>query len=190
MTLEEWKEWFIEAAYLVLTRCPSEGVSIFYQTDIKQEGAWVDKAFLCLKAAERAGHALLWHKIVARSQAGSVSFGRPGYSHLLCFSKNIRLQLSQSTADILPEAGDTTWTRGTGIKACQAACSFILKHTQTRTVLDPFCGHGTVLAVANELGLNAIGIELSRKRVKKARALHTVNGQIEKADRQPNTPPE
>ena len=29
------------------------------------------------------------------------------------------------------------------------------------TILDPYCGSGTVLAVARELGLNAIGLDLS-----------------------------
>ena len=43
-----------------------------------------------------------------------------------------------------------------------------------RTICDPFCGHGTVLAVANALGLSAIGVDLSRKRVRKARALRVV----------------
>lgn len=42
-------------------------------------------------------------------------------------------------------------------------------------VIDPFCGQGTVLAVANELGMDALGVELSRKRSRQAlklRALH------------------
>jgi tRNA G10 N-methylase Trm11 len=38
-------------------------------------------------------------------------------------------------------------------------------------VVDPFCGVGTVLAVANETGLDAIGVELNRKRARKARTL-------------------
>jgi tRNA G10 N-methylase Trm11 len=38
-------------------------------------------------------------------------------------------------------------------------------------VVDPFCGHGTVLAVANALGLDALGVELSPRRCRAARAL-------------------
>jgi tRNA/tmRNA/rRNA uracil-C5-methylase (TrmA/RlmC/RlmD family) len=38
-------------------------------------------------------------------------------------------------------------------------------------VVDPFCGVGTVLAVANTLGLGAIGVERNRKRAEEARAL-------------------
>jgi tRNA G10 N-methylase Trm11 len=38
-------------------------------------------------------------------------------------------------------------------------------------VVDPFCGKGTVLAVANSLGLDALGVELSGKRCRAARKL-------------------
>jgi hypothetical protein len=171
LTLSQWKDWFVHAASLILSRCDDDGVAIFYQTDIKVQGEWIDKAYLCQKAAEQTGHALIWHKVACRAEPGKITFGRPSYSHLICFSKNIRMNLERSTADVLPEAGETTWTRGMGVQACIAACRFILSHTETRTVIDPFCGHGTALAVANEMGLNAIGIEMSAKRAKKARTL-------------------
>ena len=59
-----------------------------------------------------------------------------------------------------------------GVNACLLACRFIMENTKTRTVVDPFCGHGTVLSVANQLGLDAIGIELGRKRAERARVLN------------------
>jgi tRNA G10 N-methylase Trm11 len=37
--------------------------------------------------------------------------------------------------------------------------------------VDPFCGLGTMLAVANRRGLDAVGVELSAKRAERARAL-------------------
>merc|ERR1712151_633860 len=39
------------------------------------------------------------------------------------------------------------------------------------TIVDPFCGAGTVLAIGNFLGLHAIGVDLSNRRVKQAKAL-------------------
>ena len=171
LSLEEWKAWFIQAALLVMNSCPDEGVSIFYQTDIKKEGVWVDKGFLCQLAGVQSGSHLLWHKIVCRTQPGNTSYGRPAYAHLLCFSRKNRADISKSTADVLPETGEITWTRGMGKKVCLAACQFVLENSTTRTIVDPFCGHGTVLAVANELGMKAIGVELGRKRAKKARLL-------------------
>ncbi len=171
MTLEQWKQWFTRAAELVLSKCPKDGVAIFYQTDIKRDGQWIDKGYLCQKAAEKTGHALLWHKLVCRVPASQVTFGRPAYSHLLCFSEGVKAEVSRSTADILPHAGEVTWTRGMGVQACLAACRFVLENTSTRTIVDPFCGHGTVLAVANQLGMDAIGVELGPKRARKARTL-------------------
>jgi hypothetical protein len=171
LELAEWKQWFIRAAVAVMAKVPADGVAIFYQTDVKKAGAWVDKGYLISKAAEEAGCETLWHKVVCRRAPGTVTFGRPAYSHMLCFSRGVRLDLGKASADVLPEAGEVTWTRGMGVQACLAACRFILEHTVTRTVVDPFCGHGTVLAVANALGMDAIGVELSRKRAKKARAL-------------------
>jgi hypothetical protein len=171
LSLAEWKQWFIRAAALVMAKVPAEGVAIFYQTDVKKAGAWVDKGYLISRAAEEAGCETLWHKVVCRRAPGTVTFGRPAYSHMLCFSRGVRVDLGRATPDVLPDAGEVTWTRGMGVQACLAACRFILEHTSTRTVVDPFCGHGTVLAVANALGLDAVGVELSRKRAKKARAL-------------------
>ncbi|WP_224240435.1 DNA methyltransferase [Hyalangium gracile] len=177
LSLAEWKQWFIRAAALVMSRVPAEGVAIFYQTDVKKAGAWVDKGYLISRAAEQAGLETLWHKVVCRTAPGTVTFGRPAYSHLLCFSRAVRVELGRATPDVLPEAGEVTWTRGMGVQACLAACRFILGHTPTRTVVDPFCGHGTVLAVANALGLDAVGVELSRKRAKKAKALRVALSQ-------------
>lgn len=171
LSLEEWKSWFVEAAALVLSSTPDHGVAIFYQSDIKHEGIWVDKAYLIQKAAERTGHPLLWHTIVCRKPAGTITFGRPAYSHLLCFSKGVKFDVAKSTASVLPDAGETTWARGMGTNACLAACRFVLEQTTTRTVIDPFCGHGTVLAVANFLELRAVGVELGEKRAGKARKL-------------------
>lgn len=171
LSLEEWKTWWHRACLLLFARCPENGVVIFYQRDSKKHGTWIDKGYLCQKAAEASGAELLWHKVVARAPAGNVTFGRPGFSHLLCFSKGVRADLTKSTADILAEAGKTTWTRGMGLKACLAACKFVLEQTSSHTIVDPFCGHGTVLAVANQLGLHAIGVEMGRRRAERARKL-------------------
>lgn len=171
LSLDGWRRWFVQAAAKVMASCPDDGVAIFYQTDVKKAGVWVDKGYLCLEAAGQAGHELLWHKIVCRRPPGTVTFGRPAYSHMLCFSRGLRADLARSSADVIPGAGPTTWTRGMGAEACRIACRYVLDSTPTRTVVDPFCGHGMVLAVANALGLDAVGVELSRKRCQKARGL-------------------
>ena len=164
-----WRAWFIDAAEAVLRACPPEGVAIFYQTDIKHEGVWVDKGHLVQLAAERRGMPLLWHKIACRRAAGTVTFGRPSYAHLLCFA-HAPLAEPDGTADVF-DAGAMTWTRAMGLRACELACGFVARRTTTRTVIDPFCGRGTALAVANAMSLAAVGVELSPKRCRAAAAL-------------------
>ncbi len=171
LTLGEWKDWFETTAALILTKTSPEGVTIFFQSDIKHEGLWIDKAFLIQKAAERLGHGLLFHKIFCRATPGTVMFGRPAYSHMLAFSRTVVPDLARSTADVLPDLGDKTWVRGMGLEASLFAANFILKHTTTRTLVNPFCGEGSVLAAANYVGLSAVGIERSPKRAEKARIL-------------------
>lgn len=170
-SLAQWGEWFTEAARLVIDRTPESGVAIFYQRDAKVDGTWIDKSYLIQKGAEQAGAALLWRKVVCRAPPGHTTFGKPAYSHLLCFSRGVRPGLDRATPDVILSPGKVTWTRGMGSQACLAACRFVMNNTDSDTIVDPFCGHGTVLAVANALGLNAVGVELGRKRAEKARAL-------------------
>ena len=179
LSLQDWKRWFVDAAALVMQRCPPDSVAIFFQTDIKPDGTWLDKGWLCHQAAERVGLTLLWHKIACRKPPGTITFGRPAYSHLLCYSKDLRVDLGRSSPDVLADMGATVWTRGMGLQACRLACRFVKEQTRCRTVVDPFCGKGTVLAAANELGLDAVGVELAKKRARQAKAL-TVAG-VEKA---------
>jgi hypothetical protein len=133
--------------------------------------AWIDKSYLVQRAAEATQSTLLWHKIVCRRPAGSPSLGRATYSHLLCFARGERARLRCATPDVLPDAGASTWTRGMGLGACRLACQFLIDETTSRHVVDPFCGEGMVLAVANSMGLLATGVERSNKRCRTARRL-------------------
>ncbi len=166
-----WRAWFIETAALCCRQLHDEGVALFFQTDIKLEGRWIDKAYLVQRGAEEAGAALLFHRIVCRAPPGTITFGRPAYAHLLAFSRGRRLAPKDSAADVLPRLGEMPWARAMGVEACEAAVRFVQRHAGARTVVDPFCGLGTVLAVANAHGLDAVGVELSQKRAARARAL-------------------
>jgi len=170
---EAWEPWFVAAAGAVLRATPQGSVSVFYQSDVKRDGRWIDKSFLVQLAAREVGAALLFHKIVCRAPAGTVTPGRPAYAHLLCFSRGLALPSDPAAAfaDVLPSMGKMTWTRAMGIAACEASCSFLRAATKARVVVDPFCGVGTMLAVANAYGLSSIGVELSAKRAQRARAL-------------------
>ncbi|MFO0755177.1 MAG: hypothetical protein U0359_01695 [Byssovorax sp.] len=169
-SLEAWKAWFVDAAAAVLRWVPDEGAAIFYQSDIRHRGLWVDKAYLVQRAAEATGSLLLQHTIVCRKPPGTLGQGRASYSHLLCFSRS-PLRPRRPRPDVLPDAGLMVWPKAMGVEACRLACQFLLQETATRLVVDPFCGRGTVLAVANALGLDALGVDLSAKRCRNARSL-------------------
>ena len=168
---EGWRRWFVDTAALICRKVHEDAVAVFFQTDIKRDGRWVDKGFLVQRGAEEAGAHLLWHKVVCRAPPGTITFGRPAWAHLLCFSRGLGLLPGQSSADVIARLGDMPWPRALGTEACHAVAGFLATHTGCRTVVDPFCGVGTMLAVANLHGLDAIGVELSAKRAEKARTL-------------------
>jgi tRNA G10 N-methylase Trm11 len=60
----------------------------------------------------------------------------------------------------------------------------VLQETPTRTIVDPFCGWGTALAVANALGMDAVGVDLSARMCRRARVLD-VNSSIATTSRTP-----
>lgn len=166
-----WERWFSDAAELCARAVCERSIAVFYQTDTHFDGRWVDKAALVRAGVERVGARCLFHWVVLRAPIGTRSHNRAGYSHLLGFSREATLDRAQPFCDVLAEAGPATWTRGMGLHACRVACEAVRASCASRTILDPFCGHGTVLAVANELGFDAIGVELGRRRAKRARAL-------------------
>lgn len=168
---ERWRPWFLEAAELVVRATPPAQAAIFFQTDVKRDGVWVDKAFLVQQAAAAAGAHLVWHKIVCRAPAGQATHGRPGYAHLLCVSATLRDAPAHATPDVLPGLGAMTWARAMGLAAARAAVAWLRDHAGARCIVDPFCGVGTALAVANEAGLAAIGVERNPGRAAEARVL-------------------
>jgi len=50
--------------------------------------------------------------------------------------------------------------------------------SEKATIIDPFCGHGTVLAVANHLGFSAVGIDCKTKFCKAAIKLTATDEQL------------
>jgi hypothetical protein len=171
LDLDGWRRWFDEAATLVLQSVPAEGAAIFFQSDVRHAGLWVDKGAMVARAAERAGMNALFHKIVCRKPPGTLTHGRASYSHLLGFARALRPTLRHATPDVLPDGGFQPGAKSMGVLACVDACRFVLTETATRTIVDPFCGWGTVLAVANAMGLDAVGVDLSARMCKRARRL-------------------
>lgn len=169
--LAQWRAWFLAAVRRIIDWVPDDGVAVFFQSDVRHGGVWIDKGYLVLRAADDAGAAVLWHKIVCRHPPGTVSLGRPAYSHMVCLARAPLPLPLRSGPDVLPEAGFKPYPKAMGVAACRLACRFLKDETPTRLVVDPFCGHGTLLAVANALGFDALGIDRSARACRAARKL-------------------
>jgi hypothetical protein len=161
----------VDAARAVIRWLPEEGVAIFFQSDVRVEGTWIDKGYLIMRAAEAESAQLVWHKIVCRKPPGTVLHGRASYSHMLCVSRRTRPAMKHGSPDVLADAGAMPWSKAMGVHACVLACRYLRDETLTRVVVDPFCGHGTVLAIANAMGFDALGIDRSSRQVRAAKRL-------------------
>jgi hypothetical protein len=171
LSLPAWRAWFLGAVTLVVDAVPETSAALFFQSDIKRDGVWVDKGSMVIRAAEDAGAHILFHKIVCRRPPGMLTYGRPGYTHLIAVSRSMKCPDVLPLPDIITDAGRLPWVRAMGVRAAGQAVRFARDQVGAKTIFDPFCGVGTVLAVANALGLDSLGVELSRKRCEQARAL-------------------
>ena len=166
-----WRAWFLDAVQRVIDAVPAGSAALFFQSDIKQDGRWIDKGALVTRAAEDAGAAILFHKIVCRRPPGVLTMGRPGFTHFIAVSRAMKCPDVLPIPDIIVDAGRQPWVRAMGVRAAAHAVRFARDHVKATNIFDPFCGVGTVLAVANALGLDALGVEKARKRCEQARAL-------------------
>ncbi len=166
-----WRTWFLEATQLVIDSVSDTSAAIFFQSDIKRDGVWIDKGALIVRAAEDAGARVLFHKIICRRTPGLLTFGRPGFTHLIAVSRAMVCPDELPIPDIIVDAGRQPWVRAMGVRAAAHAVRFARDQVGAKAIVDPFCGVGTVLAVANALGMDAVGVEKARKRSEQARAL-------------------
>ena len=159
--LLEYETWCANVVDLL----PPDSVCILYQTpgrDSAEGGAWLDKGFLCQLGARAAGAACVWQKVVlpnpdavGRRQRGT----RVGFTNLLCFSKRHRVPRDHAAVDVVADRGHMSFANAMGEAACSVAIEYCkqVAGDAEPTIVDPFCGHGSVLAVANALGLPSVG---------------------------------
>lgn len=152
----EWQKWFVRIVEEICKRVKPTGYAIFYQTDRKTKGHIIDKSYLVTKGARLAGVKTIFHKIFLKREVGARNPFRPTYTHLLCFSS--KGTPGKATPDVLP-AGKMIYKNAMGLTACRFAVEY-LKDKGVKTITDPFCGRGSVLAVANKLGLDAVGVDI------------------------------
>lgn len=179
ISVANWRGWFFDAVQRVIESVPADGVAIFFQSDIKHDGRWIDKGAIVTRAAEDAGASILFHKIICRRPPGTLTHGRPGFTHLIAVSREMRCPEVLAIPDIIVDAGRQPWIRAMGVRAAAHAVRFARDQAQAAIIFDPFCGVGTILAVANQLGLDAIGVEKAKKRCELARQLVVSSVELE-----------
>ena len=132
---------------------PSADCAVHKKCRAQVQREWLDKSHLLQLACARVPHCrLLFHKIALISEPGNRKFSKPAFSHVLAFGFcDLLLHDKVLTPDVSPR-GDIVWSRGTGSTCCVHAVEFCRLLGAT-TIVDPFCGHGTVLAAANAAGL-------------------------------------
>lgn len=163
-SVETWADWFVHAAALCFSA--AAGPVVFYVTDRKSGGRLFSKPAL-IAAAAPAGYSLMWHKIALRKPAGATDLHRPGYTHLVAY--NTENKPGRATPDVF-ERGPVAYKNGMGLRAASVAVRYAADFTDT--VIDPFCGRGTVPAMAGAYGLDGYGIEILEDQAARARALN------------------
>jgi hypothetical protein len=176
--LPVWRDWFFEAVRLVVNAVPNDGAALFFQSDITRDGEWIDKGAMVVRGAEQAGARVLFHKIVCRRPPGMLTRGRPGFTHLIGVSRTLRCPDGVPIPDVISDAGRILWVRAMGVRAAAHAVRFARDQAGAKLIFDPFCGVGTIPAVANALGLDALGIELAKKRCEQSRTQIVTEGDL------------
>jgi hypothetical protein len=165
MTLEEWLPWFRFAVKACLWTAGDAHPAIFYMSDRKREGRLLSKGAEVMFVARSVRMEVLWHKIVLRKPVGAVNLHRPGWDHLIAVGgKGCRP--GAASPDVM-ERGPALWMRGFGINPARVAVDLAMIHGGP--VIAPFCGRGTILAVAEDAGLDSVGIDTDPECVEYAR---------------------
>ena len=163
--LGEYEKWVRRAATECF-RSASKGCPvIFIQTDRRKGGRQFSKASLLMNIAAEQGWFLLWHKIELTAEVGKSSLYRPTFRNMVCFGRG-KMSAGQATADVVPRS-KPLYDMAFSFDAARACLEFCKEFSNR--VLDPFCGYGTTLHVAEELGMDSVGVDIDEKCCEKAR---------------------
>jgi hypothetical protein len=158
-----WGLWFsrmVGTCFHAARRAPV----VFALTDRRTDGTWVDKAAIVAQARPH-GHRLVLHRIALRRPPEIVDLKRPTYTHVLCYDGAPGVR----TPDVF-DGGQPLWRNGVG-RITAREIAWWLAEQNIDGVLNPFCGHGTILAACGEAGLPSYGCDIDPARVEIARAL-------------------
>ena len=160
MEMGEYVHFFRTVADLIFSKLKSGCYAVFIQTDRKYNREWIDKSLILSSLAAQNGLKIVWHKIVLQRDVDATDTYRPTYSHMLCYSRDGTT--GSATPDVIP-VSKKSYKNATPPEAARRAVEFIAKYSKNKTIVDPFVGRGTITSLANQYGLNAIGIDIDPK---------------------------
>jgi hypothetical protein len=155
---EQYRRWYRDAADVCLYAARGRPAVLFV-VDRLAGGRWTSKVAWILSG----GHdrSLVGHRIYTTRAPGTLDLRRPAYAHGLYFGS----RPGPRRPDVVP-FGPKLWKRGLGLGAARDAARFVADLEDGRGgVLNPFCGWGTLLAAAEEAGLDAAGCDLDPEAV-------------------------
>jgi len=175
-----YPDWFFEAARECFRSASPGHPIIFYQTDRLLKGRRISKANILMNVATSLNRfQLVYHKIVLRRDPGKTDLRRPGYSHLLCFGDS-DVKPGRPTPDVM-HVGSVLYPNGMSLVAATTALQTAKRHGDD--ICDPFCGRGTVPALAEAMGFKVVvGVDIDEKQCAAARSLRLLK-QSRKRDR-------
>jgi hypothetical protein len=168
-----WRTWFVEAVALSARVVSEAGLFVAMQSDVRIDGWWTDKSALVAQGVvdSDTGLRLLARKVLCRKPPGTASTSRAAFTHALLYGRQ-PMTVVDVIADVLPNAGLSTWKRGIGAEATWQLLGFVQRHAPAcDTIFDPFCGEGLMLAQAQRRGLHAVGVERHHKRAQSAQRM-------------------
>ena len=93
------------------------------------------------------------------------------------YCRDVSAAAAAAAAAAAPEGSDSSEVASERVAADEHGCSAAAPTPAAVPVVDPFCGYGSVLAVANAYGLPAIGLDVSLKCCARA-AAHTASQEL------------
>ena len=161
-SIDEYLKFFESVVNLIFDKVDPNGYAIFIQTDRKHNKTWVDKSFIISKIAYSKGFKMVWHKIVLHRDVNKTNLFRPTYAHMLCYTVNGKP--GSATPDVIP-VSKTIYCNATPIRAVEIACEFIKQYSPGLFIADPFVGRGTTVNVAQQMGIDSVGIDIDPKQI-------------------------
>jgi len=168
ISIQKWKTWIAAVAESIDRVLDPRGIAVFYQTDRRVNGEILDKKSRISAAFYDLGYRTVLSKIALTQNPDTTNLFRPTYTNLFAVSK--KATSGQATPDVFG-AGKKVYPNATGLKAATVALEYVRSQVGDVVILDPFCGQGSILKIANDLGLDSIGIDIDESQVLKARKL-------------------